>query len=103
MDLKLIPNETCPDCGSHIVAEYCESDHANGRGFEERRFACGCVLAWIPSLEKLKVTNICPHNKEHIEANNKVLYLKNKLYSIIGESDIDEMSKERLISHIKNT
>lgn len=60
MNLDYIRAKACPICNADVVSESCERRHANGQGFEKRRFSCGMELAWSPNFERLETAQGCP-------------------------------------------
>lgn len=100
MNLPLIPHDTCPHCGSHVVAETCYSRHTNGQGFETRQFACGCTLAWIPNYGKLEEKEKCPKSKEVIEFNEKRKVANERLTDLIRNLDVDDRWKREKLQRL---
>lgn len=96
MQLKLIPNDVCPDCGARTVCEGCEDFHVNGQGFEYRRFACGCELKWSPNFDRLLTSARCPHNPEETRKRQKRAAAECTLLDLLRTLDVDEAWKTRI-------
>ena len=103
MQLKLIKDTCCPNCGSETVAESCTHRHCNGQGFEVRTFKCGCELKWIPNFERLEIGRKCPKHPDEINFAEKRKVAKAKLLAFIKTLDVDDHFKkepERGFSYI---
>ena len=92
MDLKFIPNKTCPTCNAITIAESCRHHHCNGQGFEERTFQCGCVISWRPNFDRLEVSTKCPNSSEVLKLKADRRALKNALLELIKSSYISYVS-----------
>lgn len=90
MQLKLINATNCPNCLAETVSESCRSFHCNGEGFEERQFACGCVLAWSPNFSRLETKIKCSRHPDEIEKNNKRKRATNAVLEYIKLLDVDD-------------
>lgn len=93
MNLQLITAETCPTCGAPTVMESCRLHHCNGQGFEERGFACGCVLGWVPNFEKLQVKTVCSQDPAEIAKVKRRAAAKDTLLEFIKKLDVDDVRK----------
>lgn len=99
MKLELIKDEVCPHCKSGIVAESCRNRHTNGQGFEERTFACGCVLSWSPNFNRLETRTPCPKHPDVIEKFAKRKQLYSDFMIFINQADVDDSFRESVSQH----
>ncbi len=66
MKLDHINQENCHHCGAKATHEYkSEKMHCNGTSEETRRFACGCVLRYLPNFEEVTETNECERSERY--------------------------------------
>jgi hypothetical protein len=99
MKLELITATECPTCKSRIVAESIRSIHTCGQGFEVREFECGCILEWSPNFDRLLTSKTCPRDAAEIARRKKITDAINSLRAFIEKLDVDDLLKERLLSH----
>jgi hypothetical protein len=101
MNLKLIAHiESCPTCSADIVAESCRSVHTCGDGFEEREFACGCIVSWSPNFNRIEWKQDCPNTQAARDKKIKRANLVNLLKEQIANSDVDDGFKNLVTSYI---
>lgn len=101
MQLKLIKQETCGECGSAVVAESCKHYHCNGEGFEVREFACGAVLKWSPNFSALKHERECPKSTGAVRKMERRQDAVTQLLSLANDLDVDLDFKEKIIWQLR--
>lgn len=100
MQLHMLREEFCRCCNSHTVGISCERHHTNGEGFEERRFSCGCVIAWSPNFSRIEIKIKCPKDPERIAKQQKQQKLLHELKVIVENSEVDVSFKKRIIDYL---
>ncbi len=59
--IKHITEQVCATCGAEPICDQWNGHtHINGQRFEEREFACGRRVQWIPNFERMGVLHECP-------------------------------------------
>jgi hypothetical protein len=112
MNLKFIKDEKCPICGcSVIIEETIEKDmysnkyreHCNGGRWEQRKFACGQKIEYIPNGSIVEISKIyhCENDPKLKLMQNKRKLAKNTVNSFIDNLDVDDEYKEMLKSDIR--
>lgn len=96
MQLRMLKEERCQDCYAPTVSDSCRSFHVNGQGFEQREFACGRTIAWIPNFERLEVKALCTRSNEGKERERKREQAKKDVVAYIGDLDVDQDYKTHL-------
>lgn len=100
MNLILIKEKQCPHCGAHVVTESCRRYHCNGQGFEEREFACGLKLVWVPNFSRQEVEKQCRQHPDHIEAVRKQAKAEQALRDCINAQDVNGEWKRRMLIYV---
>ena len=100
MNLQLIKDEVCPECRSEVVAESCLNRHCNGQGFEVRRFACGCELAWSPNFERMEVNSRCPKRPDAVARRAKRSAAFEAIQKAVAALDVDDEWKQDALFHL---
>ncbi len=110
MNLEFIKTTSCPVCGCSIIAEETVElnhdrksvrRHSNGGVWEQRAFACGCRVSYVPNFGKEEITGKCVNDPKYIEMMSKRATAKKVLYSAIKELDVDGVYRERLMAAIE--
>lgn len=102
MQLAHIKFETCPYCGARAVSETQTHQHSNGQWFEDRSFACGSTLEWVPNYSDIRTKYSCPKSPEVIAAKEKLHKEGRKLIEFIDDLDIESSLKDRVARMVKD-
>ena len=93
MQLPVILETQCPECGSRPTRIEKGIQHCNGHWNEEIRFDCGCILSYSPNFKRMETDIVCPNApKEKRKAAKRGKFIENIL-DIIDASKVDEEFK----------
>lgn len=108
--IRNIRTTSCPVCGcTTVVIESVETEldrpvirhHCNGGQWENRKFACGYEVRYVPNFLKEERVAMCKKDPELIGLKQKTDSLKQTLFELIGESDLPDHMKKRFSDNIK--
>jgi hypothetical protein len=100
MKLFHLKCEKCPVCGPRTVAERQERQHTNGQWFETRQYKCGYTIKWVPNFSAERVSQKCPHQKDHVEMLANRQRAKKNLLRYVSKMKVDDGFKKRVEQEI---
>lgn len=95
--------ENCSNCGAPTTTESVSvgidgkiNTHVNGGQWEQRKYACGKVVTFIPNFNCDEVSQPCSRDSKEVEKRMKQDDLYSALQSIVDRSDVDDEYREHL-------
>ncbi len=104
MKLEHIKEDKCSHCGALTVEESRKNQHVNGLWNEERYFACGKIVRFLPNYGKdfePQVVKECTNLPTTIEINTKRSKLYEQIVAVVDKSKADEEYKQDLLRRIR--
>lgn len=97
--LRHLKQELCPTCGAVTVAMSRKpQNHYNGQQFEERTYACGSGVRWVPNYNAEEPFGQCRKSDEYKDIVKKRKAAHAALKAFIAALDVDDRWRNDTVS-----